>query len=269
MIEVQGLTRTVGNRTILRDVSLRVAPGEIVGFLGPNGAGKTTTLRILAGVLPPSSGMVRIAGSDVAGMSPEVRRRIGYLPERVPAFGRESVRSFLRFVGRVRGLGRRGLDRAIGVELEQVGLGGIEGRALRVLSKGERQRVGLASALLGETDVLLLDEPTSGLDPRQLIDIRELIRAQRGRRAVLLSTHLLPEASSTCDRVVVLNRGRVVAEGSPAEIARGEEGDRLRVKARGPVDRVLAAIRAVEGGARRPGGGHARGRRPVHPPYRR
>jgi gliding motility-associated transport system ATP-binding protein len=212
MIEVEGLSRVAGGRRILDSVSFRVGPGEIVGFLGPNGAGKTTTLRILAGALPKGSGRARVAGYESALESAAARSRIGYLPERVPVVGSVPAREYVAFVARARGLDARAAGREAVARLDEVGLGDVASRPVHRLSKGERQRVGLAAALAGDPGVLLLDEPTSGMDPAQLVTVRDVIRRQKGRRAVLFSTHLLAEVAGTCERVVILHQGRVVAE---------------------------------------------------------
>lgn len=228
VIEVEGLEIRRDGQKVLRGVTFRVEPGEIVGFLGPNGAGKSTTLRVIAGVLRPHAGSVRVAGGDPAA-SPQVRRRIGWQPEQTPVVGNPSVAEYLALAARTRGV-KGSVRAAVRAELGAVGLPGFESRAVSRLSKGERMRVGLAFARLGDPDVLLLDEPTSGLDPEQLGVVRELIRADQGRRAVLVSTHLLAEASALCDRVVILHEGEVVADGGARELRVGERELRLRLR---------------------------------------
>lgn len=210
MIDVKGLMRRNAGRTVLDGVTFRVAPGEVVGFLGPNGAGKTTTLRVLAGILAPHGGRVAVAGRFDPLDDPDVRARIGYLPEHIPVVGDVSAVDYVAFSARMRGA--EAPDREARRRLDEVDLSQVVDRPVCRLSKGQRQRVGLAAALAGDPEVLLLDEPTTGLDPGQLVRIRALIRNRRGRCAVLLSTHILPEVAGTCDRVIVLHRGRIVAE---------------------------------------------------------
>jgi len=247
MIEVEGLTRITGGRRILDGVSFRVGPGEVVGFLGPNGAGKTTTLRVLAGALPPGGGTVRVAGDAPPLESAASRRRVGYLPENVPVVGRVSALEYVAFAGRARGRSRAGADHEAREHLADVGLADAASRPVRELSKGERQRVGLAAALAGDPDVLLLDEPTSGLDPAQLVTVRELIRRQQGRRAVLFSTHLLGEVASTCDRVVVLHAGRVVAERPTGRSGAESARNTVEVTLRGPREGLEDLVGGVDG----------------------
>ena len=220
MIEVASLTKRYGELAAIRDVSFTAAPGQILGFLGPNGAGKTTTMRIITGFLPATTGTVRVDGFDVFEQSAEVRRRIGYLPENPPLYNDMSVPSYLRFVAKLKGL-RRG-DVAVALErvLDICGLRQVRDRLLGHLSKGYRQRVGLAQALIHDPPVLILDEPTIGLDPRQIIEIRSLIRTLGGKRTVILSTHILPEVSQVCDKVVIINEGHIVVEDQVANLTR-------------------------------------------------
>jgi ABC-2 type transport system ATP-binding protein len=220
MIEVVSLTKRYGELAAIRDVSFTAAPGQILGFLGPNGAGKTTTMRIITGFLPATTGTVRVDGFDVFEQSAEVRRRIGYLPENPPLYNDMSVPSYLRFVAKLKGL-RRG-DVAVALErvLDTCGLRQVRDRLLGHLSKGYRQRVGLAQALIHDPPVLILDEPTIGLDPRQIIEIRSLIRTLGGKRTVILSTHILPEVSQVCDKVVIINEGHIVIEDQVVNLTR-------------------------------------------------
>jgi ABC-2 type transport system ATP-binding protein len=220
MIEVANLSKRYGEITAVRDVSFAASSGQIVGFLGPNGAGKTTTMRIITGFLPATSGTVRVAGFDVFEQSTEVRRRIGYLPENPPLYNDMTAQAYLRFVARLKGLGRADTGEALERVLETCGLGGVRERLLGHLSKGYRQRVGLAQALIHDPPVLILDEPTIGLDPRQIIEIRDLIRTLGGKRTVVLSTHILPEVSQVCDKVVIISDGRVVVEDQLAALTR-------------------------------------------------
>ncbi|MCA9751364.1 MAG: ABC transporter ATP-binding protein [Gemmatimonadetes bacterium] len=241
MIEVRELRKVLAGRVVLEDVSFSVPRGSVTAFLGPNGAGKSTTLRILAGATAPTSGSVTIDGRDVRRGA--ARDLVGWQPEHPPTASGVRVGEYLAFVGRVRGV--RDLDGEIRAELSSVGLAGREPDRVDALSKGERVRVGLAAARLGDPPVLLLDEPTSGLDPGQLAGIRNLLERERGRRTVLLSTHLLPEAAALCDRVVLLHRGRVVASGRPEDLR--PSGRRLRVLVRGDEERVRRTLTEVAG----------------------
>jgi len=212
MIEVANLSKRYGDISAIDGVSFTASPGEILGFLGPNGAGKTTTMRIITGFLPATSGTVRVDGFDVFEQSAEVRRRIGYLPENPPLYNDMTVETYLRFVARLKGMRRGDIGAALERVLDACGLAAVGDRLLGHLSKGYRQRVGLAQALIHDPPVLILDEPTIGLDPRQIIDIRGLIKTLGGNRTVVLSTHILPEVSQVCDKVVIINGGKIVIE---------------------------------------------------------
>lgn len=214
MIEAKGLTKYFGAIAALEDASFEVGQGEVVGFLGPNGAGKSTAMRILTGYFPASRGEARIAGFEVHEKPLDVKRRIGYMPEHVPLYDEMTVRAFLRYVATLKGLyGRRCAAEADRV-MEACGLTHMSRRLLRHLSKGYRQRAGLAQALLGSPPVLILDEPTVGLDPRQIVEIRRMIKGLGRTHTVLLSTHILPEVSMVCDRVIIIHQGRIVAQDS-------------------------------------------------------
>jgi ABC-2 type transport system ATP-binding protein len=221
MIEVANLTKRYGELSAVRDVSFTAPTGQILGFLGPNGAGKTTTMRIITGFLPATSGTVRVEGFDVFQQSTEVRRRIGYLPENPPLYNDMSVAAYLRFVARLKGLARRDIEPALERVLETCGLTAVRDRLTGHLSKGFRQRVGLAQALIHDPPVLVLDEPTIGLDPAQIRDIRSLIKTLGGKRTVVLSTHILPEVAQVCDKVVIISNGHVVVEDALANLTRG------------------------------------------------
>ncbi len=212
MIEVQNLTKNYGPFQALKDISFQVDKGQIVGFLGPNGAGKTTTMRILTCFMPASSGTVTVAGHDVFKASREVRKRVGYLPENVPLYPEMTVTKYLKYMARIRGVPRghirQQLDKAIGA----CGLTERRHQIIGQLSRGFRQRVGLAQALIHEPDVLILDEPTSGLDPRQIVEIRELIKALGREQTILFSTHILPEASLTCERLIIISKGKITGD---------------------------------------------------------
>ena len=213
MIDVQNLTKHYGPVTAIRDVSFSVEPGQIVGFLGPNGAGKSTTMRILSCFMPASTGTARVAGFDVFSESMEVRRRIGYLPESVPLYSELRVADYLDFVAEVKGVGRAQRKARVGEVMERCHISDVSRRMIGKLSKGYRQRVGLAQAIVSDPAVLILDEPTIGLDPQQITEIRALIKALAGDHTVILSTHILPEVSMICQGVVIINRGSIVAQG--------------------------------------------------------
>lgn len=251
MIEIEHLTKHFGSTRAVQDVSFTVQRGEIIGLLGPNGSGKTTIMRVLTGFFPPTAGSARVAGYDAAEQSLALRRKIGYLPESVVLYPDMRVRRFLQFCADVRGINGARKAARIDAVLHDCGLREVSERLIGTLSKGYRQRVGLAQALLHEPEVLILDEPTVGLDPRQIVEIRTLIRLLRGRTTVLLSTHILPEVSMTCERVVIIDRGRVVAEDTAEALTRRVEGaDRTLVRVEGPAEAVRAVLAAVPGVAR-------------------
>ncbi len=244
MIRVEHLTKNYGPRVAVADVTFEVAAGEVLGFLGPNGAGKTTTMRILTGYLPPSGGRAEVAGFDVSKESLAARERIGYLPETVPLYPDMSVRSYLDFMAKIKGVKerRREVDRS----MEKARIAHRASDAIGKLSKGLRQRVGLAQALLGDPPVLILDEPTSGLDPKQIIETRNLIKSLGGEHTVVLSTHILPEVAATCSRIVIIANGRVVAEDTPQNLDRRLKGaESIAVTVRGPREAVTRALQAV------------------------
>jgi ABC-2 type transport system ATP-binding protein len=234
MIEVERLTKYYGAVPAIEDVSFAVEKGEIVGFLGPNGAGKTTTMRILTCFFPPTSGGARVAGFDVFQDSLEVRRRVGYLPENVPLYLDQTVRSYLGFIADVRGLDRSQRKTSISKVIEECGLEDVSERLIGKLSKGYRQRVGIAQALIHRPEVLILDEPTIGLDPRQIKEIRQLIRGLAGDRTVVISTHILPEVSMICGRALIINKGQIVAADTPETLtARFQRGFRIQLQVEG------------------------------------
>jgi ABC-2 type transport system ATP-binding protein len=220
MIEVRNLTKRYGDLVAVNKVSFTAQKGEIVGFLGPNGAGKTTTMRIITGFTPPTSGTVKVEGFDILDEAHEVRKRIGYLPETPPLYSDMTVTSYLEFVGRIKGLTRAALPDAVDRAMQRCGLTEVTRRVLGHLSKGFRQRVGLAQALIHEPGVLILDEPTIGLDPRQIREIRSLIQELAGERTVILSTHILPEVVQLCRKVVIINDGRVMVEDQIDQLTR-------------------------------------------------
>jgi ABC-2 type transport system ATP-binding protein len=233
MIEVENLTKRYGRQTAVDGISFRVHKGEILGFLGPNGAGKTTTMRILTCYLPPTDGTARVAGYDVFEQPLEVKRRVGYMPETPPLYPDMDVGAFLDFCAKIKGVPAKGRKAKIADAMEKTRVTDVRRTLIGRLSKGYRQRVGLAQAILHNPDVLILDEPTAGLDPKQIIETRELIKGLGGEHTVVLSTHILPEVSMTCGRVVIINKGRVVAEDTPENLTHRLQGAatvRLEVK---------------------------------------
>jgi ABC-2 type transport system ATP-binding protein len=248
VIEVQHVTKRYGRVTAVDDVSFRVEPGEILGFLGPNGAGKTTTMRILTGYMPASDGRVTVAGYDVFTHPIEAKRRTGYLPETPPVYPDMTVREYLDFVARIKGVPSAERKTRVETVMRRTHVADMANRHCGKLSKGYRQRVGLAQAIIHNPDVLILDEPTAGLDPKQIIETRELIRGLAGDHTIVLSTHILPEVSQTCQRVVIINKGRVVAVDTPENLTarlRGAETLYVQVDAAGAD--AAAALGAVPG----------------------
>jgi len=224
VIEVQHLTKRYGRVTAVDDVSFRVERGEILGFLGPNGAGKTTTMRVITGYMPPTEGRVVVAGFDVFDQPIEAKRRMGYLPETPPLYPDMTVREYLAFVARIKGVAAGERKARVEKAMARTRVNDVKDRHCGKLSKGYRQRVGLAQALLHNPDVLVLDEPTAGLDPKQIIETRQLIQELAGDHTIILSTHILPEVAQTCQRVVIINKGRVVAVDSPENLTRQLRG---------------------------------------------
>ena len=244
MIEVEKLGKRYGEVSAIRDISFQARPGEVTGFLGPNGAGKTTTMRILTGFMPPTSGRAIVAGHDVFSNSMEVRRRVGYLPENVPLYRDMTALGYLKFIAAIRGL--RDGERRAREELERVDLLERANSRIRTLSKGMRQRVGLAQALIHDPDVLILDEPTIGLDPFQVLELRELVRALGRDHTVLFSTHILSEAEQICDRVIIIDRGEIMAEGSPQALrSELESGRPVVVRVDAGLEEALALVEAL------------------------
>jgi ABC-2 type transport system ATP-binding protein len=246
MIRVEGICKTFGQTVALQDVSFHVERGEVLGFLGPNGAGKTTTMRILTGYLAPSAGRAAVGGFDVFSQSLEVRRRIGYMPETVPLYREMTVLSYLEYLAHLRSVTDR--DSRIAYAMEVCGIGHRADTIIGQLSKGYRQRVGLAQALLHDPEVLILDEPTIGLDPKQVVGVRGLIRSLGGERTVILSTHILPEVSEICGRVLIINQGRIVAEDTPQRLtARLQGAERIRLQVQGADDNLRQRLATIEG----------------------
>ncbi len=248
MIEVQHVTKRYGRVTAVDDVSFRVERGEILGFLGPNGAGKTTTMRILTGYIPPTEGRATVAGFDVFDQPIEAKRRTGYLPETPPLYPDMTVREYLDFVAKIKAVPPRERKERVKAAMERTRVADMAERHCAKLSKGYRQRVGLAQALIHNPEVLILDEPTAGLDPKQIIETRDLIRGLAGDHTIVLSTHILPEVSQTCQRVVIINRGRVVAVDTPENLTarlKGAETMYVQVDALG--SDAMPALASIAG----------------------
>ena len=244
MIQVVRLSRRFGSFKAVDGLGFEVGKGEIVGLLGPNGAGKTTTMRMLTTYLTPTSGRASLAGFDVLDDPLEVRRRVGYLPENVPLYVEMRVREFLRFRARLKDVPRSKLRRAVGEVIDRCRLEEVENRIIGQLSRGFRQRVGLAEALVHDPPILILDEPTSGLDPLQILEVRKLIRELGDRHTVLLSTHILPEVEAVCGRVIIIARGRIAVDDRLENLRRGTT---IVLEARGPAEAMIAAIQTLPG----------------------
>jgi ABC-2 type transport system ATP-binding protein len=243
MIKVQGLTKRYARTVAVDNISFEVEKGQIVGFLGPNGAGKTTTMRVLTCFLPPTAGTANVAGFDVLENPHEVKKHIGYLPETPPLYPEMEVSEYLTFVGRLKGIGGADINRRVNEVMERCAVGGVRNKLIGKLSKGYRQRVGLAQAIIHNPDVLILDEPTSGLDPKQIIETRDLIRQLSGDHTIILSTHILSEVEHSCDRVVIINQGKLVATDSVENLTnrlRGAEAVALEIaSSNGPLDAAM------------------------------
>jgi len=248
VIEVDNLTKRYGRTTAVDGISFVVKKGEILGFLGPNGAGKTTTMRILTCYLPPTEGTARVAGHDVFEEPLEVKKRVGYIPETPPLYPDMEVASFLDFCAKIKGVAKSERRARVDSAMEKCRVGDVRKTLIGRLSKGYRQRVGLAQAILHDPPVLILDEPTAGLDPKQIIETRDLIKALGGEHTIILSTHILPEVSMTCGRVVIINKGKVVAEDTPENLTHRLSGaGTLRLDVRGDSAAVAEALRSVPG----------------------
>ncbi len=248
MIEVSDLTKYYGSKMAIENVTFEVDRGEILGFLGPNAAGKTTTMRIITCFMPATSGTARVAGYDVFEDSREVRRRIGYLPEIPPLYRDMTVDYYLNFVAVIKELDPARKTRRVGEVTERCGLNGVRNEIIGRLSKGFRQRVGLAQALVHDPEVLVLDEPTIGLDPKQIIEVRQLIKDLGEDRTVILSTHILPEVSMTCGRVVIINEGKISAVDTPENLTRKlKDSERIHVEVTGPRQEVVDTIKGLNG----------------------
>ncbi len=249
MIEVKGLTKDYGSRRAIDGLNFSIAKGDVVGFLGPNGAGKSTTMKIITGFMAPSSGSAAVAGFDVFENPLEVKKHIGYLPETPPVYSDMYVRDYLRYVAALKQVPKDKLESLVNRAIEKTHLGDVQGRLIHHLSKGFKQRVGIAQAIVSDPEVLILDEPTVGLDPKQVAEIRDLIKTLKGQHTIILSTHILPEVQATCEKIIIINKGRIVAQDSIARLATMEKGQsRLHVRLRKDVvdlASVLTDIREV------------------------
>ncbi len=246
MIDVEGLTRYYGEKRAISDVSFHVNKGEILGLLGPNAAGKTTTMRILTCYMPPTSGSATIGGYDIFDQSMEVRRITGYLPENPPLYTELTVDDYLMFVAQIKGIEKNRIKSEVDTVVEKAALGDVRQRIIGKLSKGFKQRVGLAQSLLNNPQIIILDEPTVGLDPKQIIEIRELIKNLSGEHTVILSSHILPEVEQTCERVVIINEGKVVAEDTPENLTNRLRGrERIVMQVEGSEEAVKKALKPI------------------------
>lgn len=248
MIDVKQVSRYFGRVAAVNDISFQVAKGEILGFLGPNAAGKTTTMRILTTFLPATSGTATVAGFDVHEQSMQVRKRIGYLPETPPLYSEMRVRDYLDFVAKIKGVDSKRIKKAVDESMDKTAITNVSNRVIKHLSKGYKQRVGLAQAIVHNPDVLILDEPTVGLDPKQIIEVRELIKSLAGEHTIILSTHILPEVSMTCERVVIIDKGKVVAEDTPENLTKNLMGaQQLTVSVSGPEKEMQDTLSQIKG----------------------
>jgi ABC-2 type transport system ATP-binding protein len=248
MIEVRDLTKAYGPHKAIDRLNFSVARGEVVGFLGPNGAGKTTTMKIITGFMAPTSGEVKVAGFDVFEDPIEVKRRIGYLPETPPVYGDMTVQEYLRFVANLKGADKTKISQLVDRAIDKTNLGDVRKRLIQNLSKGFRQRVGISGALVSDPEILILDEPTVGLDPRQVAEIRSLIKELAGQHTIILSTHILPEVQASCQRIIIINRGQIVAEDSLDGLSKRMTGSgTVAVRVRRPTAQLNEVLKSLSG----------------------
>ena len=248
MIEIRNLSKSYGDRLAINKLNFSVSKGEVVGFLGPNGAGKSTTMKIITGYMAPSDGEVKVAGFDVFNDPLEVKRRIGYLPETPPVYGDMSVEAYLKFVARIKGIEKEKVQSHVDSAIEKTNLGEVRRRLIQNLSKGFKQRVGIAQALVSDPEILILDEPTVGLDPKQVMEVRDLIRQLKGQHTIVLSTHIMSEVQANCERVIIINRGQIVAEDSLQGLSmRLSGGARLEMRLRRGQDALAKALSSAQG----------------------
>ncbi len=246
MIKADHLSKSFGRFQAVKDASFSIDKGEIVGFLGPNGAGKTTTLRMLTGYLPPTSGTAHIAGFDIVNQTLEARKHLGYLPEHVPLYDDQRVIEYLKYRARLKGIPSKQVHSAVSQSLERCGLDLVYRKMIRTLSKGYRQRVGLADALLGAPDLLILDEPTNGLDPNQIRQIRELIKTLSQEHTIILSTHILSEVEMICNKVIIIDQGEIKANDTPSNLTDGlRAAGRISIEFKGDLDKITALFEAL------------------------
>ncbi|ACL70051.1 ABC transporter ATP-binding protein [Halothermothrix orenii] len=248
MIEVKQVTKRYGEKVALKGINFKVGKGEIIGFLGPNGAGKTTTMQIITGYIPPTSGEVKVGGFDTFKNPLDVKRLIGYLPENPPLYPNMTVYRFLKFIAELKDIPRDQHDKELDRVMEVISIKDVRNRLIKNLSKGYKQRVGLAQALIGDPEVLILDEPTSGLDPRQIIEIRNLIKALSTDKTIILSSHILPEVNMIAERVLIINEGEIVAQDTPSSLSRRlRHGEVLQVEIDGDKDQIKKEIEELDG----------------------
>jgi ABC-2 type transport system ATP-binding protein len=248
LITVENLSKRYATKTAIEGVSFQVEKGEILGFLGPNGAGKTTTMRIITGYMPASDGTVRVDGFDVFDNPLDVRRRIGYLPENPPLYLEMTVTGYLRFVAKIKGVPKDKIHQEVARVMERASVSDVKERIIAKLSKGYKQRVGIAQALLNDPPVLILDEPTIGLDPKQIHEVRELVKDLAGEHTVVLSTHILPEVEQTCHRVIIIDRGKIVAVDTPQNLRLQLQGaERVSIEVQGPASDIMSKLKAMPG----------------------
>lgn len=248
MIQVENLSKSYGGMVAIQSLNFQIKKGEVVGFLGPNGAGKSTTMKIITGFMAPTSGKAIIGGFDVFENPIEVKKHIGYLPEVPPVYGEMIVQDYLKYVAELKGVPKAKLKVSVANAVEKTNLGSVQKRLIQNLSKGFRQRVGIAQALVSEPDILVLDEPTVGLDPKQVAEIRDLIRQLRGHHTIILSTHILPEVQATCERIIIINKGQIVAQDSLANLSGLKAGVRkVNLRIRRPSSTVLGLLGGVQG----------------------
>ncbi|MEK2644592.1 ABC transporter ATP-binding protein [Bdellovibrio sp. BCCA] len=247
MIEVRDLTKDYGQRRAIDKLNFSISKGDVVGFLGPNGAGKSTTMKIITGFMAPSHGSASVAGFDVFENPLEVKKRIGYLPETPPVYGDMYVRDYLRYVAALKQVPQDKIEKSVDMAIEKTNLGEVQKRLIQHLSKGFKQRVGIAQAIVSDPEVLILDEPTVGLDPKQVAEIRDLIKTLKGQHTIILSTHILPEVEATCEKVIIINKGQIVAEDSISNLSTMEKGQRrLHVRLRKDVQDMKTVLSPIQ-----------------------
>lgn len=248
MIEISNLTKKYGDMLAIDQLTFNVNKGEVVGFLGPNGAGKSTTMKIITGFMAPSSGTAKVSGFDVFENPIEVKKRIGYLPETPPVYGDMTVKDYLAYVAELKSVEKSKINSAVDMALQKTNLGDVRKRVIQNLSKGFRQRVGIAQSLVSNPEILILDEPTVGLDPKQVAEIRDLILQLRGQHTIILSTHILPEVQATCERIIIINQGRIVAQDTLEHLSNLKEGTRkIHLRTRKSGAEVQSALQQMDG----------------------